>query len=178
MSARRDRSARGSPGFALHHGLQLAAAIVAAYGLSRALHLPEAYWAVISVLIVSRPDAAATARLGWERVRATMLGAAAGVATAWAEPRVALGGGLLALLPVTAFAFASGWASGWRTAAIAALIVADGGSLAGHSAVRVALLRTLEIAVGVASGLAAAWIGSTIRGRRRAKDREAPPRTG
>lgn len=149
-------------GFALRHGLQLAAAVAAAYGVSLALGLPEGYWAVMSVLIVSRPDAKATARLGWTRVQATVLGAAAGIAVVWVQPRIpgARAHLPLALALVALLAFASAWATWLRTAAIAALIVADGGVVAGHSALQVALLRTAEIGVGVATGLGAASLGS------------------
>jgi uncharacterized membrane protein YccC len=44
----------------IHHGLQLAAAIVLAYGVSTLLGLPESFWAVIRALIVLRPSAGAT----------------------------------------------------------------------------------------------------------------------
>lgn len=43
-----------------HHGLQLAAAVLAAYGLATLLRLPEQLWAVMTTLIVMRPNSGGT----------------------------------------------------------------------------------------------------------------------
>eukprot|EP01036_Dinobryon_divergens_P010090 gene10090-13509_t len=56
-------------------GVQLAGAVALAWIVSVALHLPESFWAVMSVLIVMRPSAGSTLDAGWDRVRGTAAGA-------------------------------------------------------------------------------------------------------
>src|SRR5262245_44810780 len=57
-------------------------AAVGSFALSQALHLPEAFWAVLTALVATRPHAAGTARAGVDRLIGTVAGAA--VATAFA----------------------------------------------------------------------------------------------
>lgn len=138
------------------HGLQLVAAVVAAFAASAVLRLPEGAWAVMSALIVTRANADATMAAGWQRVAATIAGSLCGLAGAWlfagADARA-----WLALLPVALLAFATADRPGLRSAPIAALIVLSAAGRAGASPVAVAALRTLEIAVGAAAGIGVAW---------------------
>ena len=148
------------------HGLQLALAVALAYGTSTLLHLPENFWAVMSALIVVRPTTGSTLGAGWDRVRGTCAGTLMGLGGVW----VAHHG--LAPEPVTlglvaAIAFASAIVPGLRSAPISALIVLTSAGVAGHSALSVALLRTAEIAIGVAVGLAVSMAGLSAHARGR-----------
>jgi uncharacterized membrane protein YccC len=135
------------------HGAQLAAAVVASYLCSAAVGLPEGFWAVMSALIVSRPDAGATLGAGWDRIRGTLLGTACGLAGVWLR-HAGLGAPAATLAIVAVLAFASAGVPILRSAPITALIILSSGGIAGHSALQVAGLRVAEIAIGVSAGLA------------------------
>lgn len=136
----------------LRYGARLAAAVLLAFAASAALHLPEGFWAVMSALIVVRPDTGSTLGAGWDRIRGALVGTALGLAgAAWRHA----GGGLdlAPLVLVALLAFAAGLSPTMRSAPISALIVVTSGGIAGHSAGQVALLRALEIGIGIAAAL-------------------------
>ena len=146
----------------VHHGLQMATAVIAAYLVSLAVGLPESLWAVMSTLIVMRPNAASTLDAGWARVAGTVTGAFCGVLGVALQqfgtnPLVTMLG-IVALL-----AFASAAAPTWRSAPVAALIVLAAGGLAGHSALQAAGLRVVQIVIGVAVAMAVAVVSSRYR---------------
>ena len=143
-------------------GVQLAAAVAIAWCAATALHLPESFWAVMSVLIVMRPSAGSTLDAGWDRVRGTAAGALVGMAGVWlqhhgAQPIATT----LALVVLLAFASAS--VPGMRSAPVAALIILSAGGIPGHSPLQVALLRMVQIGVGVGVALAVSVIASEYR---------------
>ncbi len=57
------------------HGMRLAATLVVAVGLSRALRLPHHYWLPLTVMIVLKPDFGATFTRGISRIIGTLVGA-------------------------------------------------------------------------------------------------------
>jgi uncharacterized membrane protein YccC len=136
----------------LRYGARLAGAVLLAFAASTALHLPEGFWAVMSALIVVRPDTGSTLGAGWDRIRGALVGTALGLAgAAW---RHACGGVDFApLVLVTLLSFAAGLSPTMRSAPISALIVVTSGGISGHSAAEVALLRALEIGLGIAAAL-------------------------
>jgi uncharacterized membrane protein YccC len=139
------------------HGARLAIAVVLAFGVSALFGLPENFWAVMSALIVVRPTAGSTLGAGWDRVRGTLGGTAIGLAGVWIFHGVHHGDPTangLALTIVAALAFASAVVPGLRSAPLSALIVLNSSGIPGHSAVDIAELRAIEIAIGVASGIA------------------------
>lgn len=140
-------------------GVQLAAAVAVAWLVSVALHLPESFWAVMSVLIVMRPSAGSTLDAGWDRVRGTAAGALCGLAGVYLQhhgaPALATTLGIVMLL-----AFASAAAPGLRSAPVAALIILSAGGIPGHSALQVALLRMVQIGIGVGVALAISTVAS------------------
>jgi len=142
--------------------VQLAIAVVVAYVVSAAVGLPESLWAVMSALIVMRPTAGSTLGAGWERMRGTLAGTLFGLSGVWLHhlgvPRSPATLAIVALL-----ALSSAWFPAMRSAPITALIVLSSGGIAGHSALRVAFLRVMEIAIGVATGLAISLIGLGAR---------------
>ncbi|VTU16202.1 putative membrane protein [Variovorax sp. SRS16] len=148
------------------HGVQLAIAVLVSYLASAALGLPESLWAVMSALIVMRPTAGSTLGAGWERMRGTLAGTLFGLGGVWlhhigvATPLATLG--IVALLALSSARFPA-----MRSAPITALIVLSSGGMAGQPALRVALLRVMEIAIGVATGLAISLIGLASHARAR-----------
>jgi uncharacterized membrane protein YccC len=133
-----------------HQGLQMVAAVGLAYACSRWAGLPENLWAVMTTLIVMRPNAASTADAALDRAASTLLGACCGLAGVYVEQ---LGANPLAitLAVVALLAYAGAAMPGLRGAPIAALIVLSASSLAGHSALQVAALRLVQVGIGIAA---------------------------
>jgi len=143
-------------------GAQLAAAVAIAWGLSKALGLPESFWAVMSVLIVMRPSAGSTLEASWDRMSGTFAGALVGLAAVWLiHHGLPAAAGALAVVLLLSFVGAA--VPGLRSAPIAALIILSAGSLPGHSALQVALLRLLQIGIGVGVALAMALLSAEYR---------------
>ncbi|HET7837846.1 MAG TPA: FUSC family protein [Variovorax sp.] len=145
-----------------HHGLQLAAAVLLASAVSALLALPEHLWAVMSALIVLRPSSGATWEASWDRTRATLIGAVAGLLGVFLQhhgshPQATL------LAIVVGLAFASAASPAFRSAPVAALIILAAGDLPGHSALQVAALRVAQILIGVAVAMAVALVSSRYR---------------
>ncbi|MDB5827628.1 MAG: rane protein-like protein, partial [Variovorax sp.] len=143
-------------------GLPLAIAVLAAWGVSLAVGLPESFWSVMSVLIVMRPSAGSTLGAGWERVRGTAVGAAVGLAGVYLQhhgaPALATTLALVALLGLIGGAF-----PGMRSAPVAALIILSAGGIPGHSALQVAVLRMMQIGIGVGVALLISVIAAEYR---------------
>lgn len=140
-------------------GAQLAAAVAIAWGVATVLHLPESFWAVMSVLIVMRPSAGSTLDAGWDRVRGTAAGALCGLAGVYLQhhgaPALAT---TLAVVMLLSFAGAS--VPGLRSAPVAALIILSAGGIPGHSVLQVAMLRMAQIGIGVGVALAVSTVMS------------------
>lgn len=136
----------------LWHGAQLAVAVIAAYAVSSALHLPESLWAVMSALIVVRPNAGASVGAGGARLGGTVLGTLCGVGGVWLRQH-GVDAAPATLLIVAALAFASATLPLIASAPVAALIILSSGSMPGHSALQVAWLRGAEVGIGVLVGL-------------------------
>jgi|GEM_PF-6931860 len=140
------------------HGLQVARTLVAtllAFGASRALGLPEPHWAVISVLIVMRPEIDGMGA-GRQRLLGTLAGCGLGILMVWAEHRgipdwLALGAALGGLAPAAAEIEAL------RAAPMAAVIVSSAGGHGG-GALGVGVLRLAEVATGILAGVATRFL--------------------
>lgn len=136
--------------------LRMAIAGLLAYAAAQALHLPEAFWAVLSALIVSRPHRGGTVQAGIGRLAGTLAGilwaiiVAAGrhwqIAEAWLLP-------VLLLPPAALIA----WRPEYRTAPIAAVIVFSS-TPHGGAPLAAAALRLAEIALGAGIGMSVAWL--------------------
>lgn len=125
--------------------LRMVLAAVGSFAVSQALHLPEAFWAVLTALVAARPHAAGTARAGIDRLIATIAGAA--VATAFALTHLHLNQLELLLGVLVPLCLLVALHDNYRAAPVAALIVLSGGMI-GESPLNTALYRTSEIAVG------------------------------
>ena len=139
------------------NGLQMAAAVVAAYVASLAAGLPEHFWAVMSALIVMRPNMASTFDAG-----STLLGALCGLLGVWVE-NLGVNALFATLAIVAALAYLSAAIPAMRGAPIAALIVLSAAALIGHSALQVAFLRVLQIIIGVGVAIAISKLSAKYR---------------
>jgi uncharacterized membrane protein YccC len=127
--------------------LRMVASGLISFALSSfVLHLPESMWAVLTALIVSRPDMQGAVGAGIGRLAGTIFGAAIAGSVSFGDiyhvPEIAL---LAAVLVPTSLLAAT--SREYRTAPIAALIVISSGTVGG-SAVGTAVARTIEIALG------------------------------
>ena len=160
IAAALEREGRG------RHGAQLALAVLVAYAVSASLGLPESLWAVMSALIVVRPNTGTTLSAGGIRLGGTVLGTLAGIGGVWLRHH---GASLPAvtLSVVAALAFASALLPVFSSAPIAALIVLSSTALPGHSVLQVAGLRAVEVGIGVLTGVAVSLVlrgaGATAR---------------
>lgn len=145
-----------------HHGLQLAATVVLAFAVSAVLGLPEHLWAVMSALIVLRPNSGSTWEASWDRTRATLVGALAGLLGVFLQHHGSPAHATL-LAIVTGLAFASAASPALRSAPVAALIILAAGDIPGHSALQVAVLRVAQILIGVGVAMAVALASSCYR---------------
>lgn len=148
------------------HGTQLALAMLLAYGLALALRLPEALWAAMSALLITRAHTGATLGTAWLRVLGTVAGAAIGLSSVWLAtilpiPQVAV---LLAVLG--ALAYASVHTRALASAPVSALIVGTAAAAAGQPVLVVAVLRVAAIGLGVLAGLAVTLALSRLRAAR------------
>jgi uncharacterized membrane protein YccC len=154
------------------HGLRLAIAVVVSFVVSTAFGLPESFWAVMSALIVVRPTAGSTLGAGWDRVRGTLSGTVIGLGGVWLH-QVGIGSHTSTLAIIAIVAFLSAVVPAMRSAPISALIILDSGGIAGHSALDVAGLRAIEIAIGVATGVAISLVAFATHARERFADASA-----
>ena len=156
----------GLPVQTLRQGAQLAITVLLGYGLAAALGLPERFWVVITVLIVMRSDAGSAIDAGWDRVRGTVVGALAGLLGVYLH-HAGANGTAVTLAIVSVLAFGSAALPMLRSSAVAALIVLAAGEIAGHSPLEVAVLRVVQIGIGVVVSVAVAQATSqhSTRGR-------------
>ena len=135
-----------------HHGVQLAVAVLLAWFIPAAFGMREHFWALMSTLIVMRPDTGGTLDAGWDRMRGTLIGAASGLLGS-AIQHAGSNALMTTLAIVAVLAFVGALNPAWRSAPIAALIVLSAGALPGHTSLQAAELRVLQIGMGV--GIAA-----------------------
>lgn len=137
--------------------LRMSIAALLAYGAATTLHLPEAFWAVLSALVVSRPHRGGTMQAGVGRFAGTLAGVVWAMAVAAGRHwQIAEAWLLLALLvPLTALV---AWRADWRTAPIAAVIVLSSAPHGAGAPLAAAALRLAEITLGAGIGMAVAWL--------------------
>jgi len=143
---------------------------VGSFALSQALHLPEAFWAVLTALVATRPHAAGTARAGIDRLIGTIAGAA--VATAFALTHLHLTQLEMLFAVLVPLCLLVAVHENYRAAPVAALIVLSGGMI-GHSPLGTALYRTSEIAVGALVAFIVAAVVMPKRSNDKALDHAA-----
>jgi len=139
------------------YGAQLAVSCVVAYSIPWALSLPEAFWAVMSALIIMRPRTGTTLGEGWNRFKGALTGTLFGLFGVWMHSLGILTS-VTTLAVIAVLAFIAGLAPALRAAPITALIILSSGGIPGHGPWQVAGLRILEIAIGIAAGLLVSWL--------------------
>jgi hypothetical protein len=153
---RATRSTEGDMRF----GLALAATVSACLFVVRALDLPRGYWVVVSVLVVFRPEQAATRRRGLDRLYGTLLGCALAIGLVFLVRAPWLADVMLFLLMVGFFRLlpvAYGWSLAFFTPALVLGI-----SLLEPGNWHWAANRAVDVAAG---SLVALGAGALLRGR-------------
>ena len=149
-------------------GVQMTVVVVAAYLVSLVTGLPEHVWAVMSALIVARPNVASTLDAAWDRTRSTCLGVACGLTGVWLT-RLGVGVAVSTLGIVVLLAYVSATLPSLRSAPIAALIVLSSAELTGNGTLHVALVRVAQIVIGVVVAVVVSGVSSRYRAADRLK---------
>ncbi len=130
--------------------LRMLVAAVAAYASSTMIHLPGAYSAVITTLIVARPHSSGVLRASFERFLATIVGAAIACLATFGR-LVHIPELLLILLALSPLALITAHNSAYRTAMIAAMIVLSAPA-GGGTPLQAAGIRLLGVSLGAVIG--------------------------
>jgi hypothetical protein len=139
--------------FHWHEGraaLRMVVAAMLTYAIAHFSKLPGAYSGVITTIIVARSDSTGTLMASLDRLAATLVGAGlacvASFARIWSVPELVLIPATLAPLAIVAAHKAS-----YRTSMMSAMIVLSVATIGGDP-IRMALLRTGEVAMGAVVG--------------------------
>ena len=154
-----------------HQGLRTAIAAGLAYWFASLLHLPGAYWAAISAIIVMQSEVGATVLASRDRFIGTILGAVVGWLTAmfWHGYIVIFAlAVLLVMVLCTTLRYKNSGRLGGVTVAI--IVLAPN-----HGAIwHFALQRFLEVSLGIAVSLAVALISTKVHRMQRKKLHTGP----
>ncbi|TGD96595.1 FUSC family protein [Methylobacterium nonmethylotrophicum] len=151
----------------LTQALRMTAASLATFVLAESLDLPQAYWAVITALIVTQSSVGGSLKAALDRFLGSVLGACYGGAVAFAIPHHGGAATLAALfVAVAPLTLAAAVSAGFRIAPITAIIVllSTTGSTLGPLAF--ALDRIFEIGLGCVVGLAVSLLVAPARAAR------------
>ncbi len=151
----------------LTQSLRMTAASLATFLLAESLGLPQAYWAVITALIVTQSSVGGSLKAALDRFLGSVLGACYGGAVAFALPHHGGASTVIALVVAVApLTVAAAVSAGFRIAPITAIIVllSTTGSTLGPLAF--ALDRILEIGLGCVIGLAVSLLVAPARAAR------------
>lgn len=153
----------------VRHAVKTALAATAAYGLTTLFDLPQAYWAVISVILVMQANLGGSIQAGVNRILGAAAGALLGAAslTAFHSSTLALGVGLGLTSLVCAYFvhLHESFRMAGLTAAIIILQHGQGGALVDYT-----VYRFLEISLGVAVALGFSLLVWPSRAGRLLKD--------
>jgi gas vesicle protein len=132
-------------------------AVLASYGVTSLLNLPQGYWAVFTTLIVMQGSVGGTVGASIDRLYGTVLGAAVGGFAAWARPQTPEGLALALVVACGLTGFIAAVRPKLRIAPVTAaiLLLTATGKLGPFAA---ALDRTIEIGVGGVIGVLAALL--------------------
>jgi uncharacterized membrane protein YccC len=132
-------------------------AVLASYGVTSLLNLPQGYWAVFTTLIVMQGSVGGTVGASIDRLYGTVLGAAVGGFAAWARPQTPEGMAVALVVACGLTGFIAAVRPKLRIAPVTAaiLLLTATGKLGPFAA---ALDRTIEIGVGGVIGVLAALL--------------------
>ncbi|MGE7417947.1 FUSC family protein [Methylobacterium tarhaniae] len=151
----------------LTQAVRMTAASLATFGLAESLDLPQAYWAVITALIVTQSSIGGSLKAALDRFLGSVVGACYGGAVAFAIPHHGGASTFAALfVAVAPLTVAAAVSAGFRIAPITAIIVllSTTGSTLGPLAF--ALDRIFEIGLGCVVGLAVSLLVAPARAAR------------
>ena len=149
----------------LRHAVRVSAAVGAAFAVGALLHLPQAYWAVFTAVLVVQTSIGGTITATVERLIGTVVGGLAGVLGAYVRAQTVLEEGLVLSAVIALLAFGAAIRPSLRVAPITAAIVLIGGS--SHMApLAAAAWRVVEILIGSVIGLGATLLVFPARARK------------
>jgi uncharacterized membrane protein YccC len=132
-------------------------ALAAAFALTRALHLPSGYWAMITVTIVVQDNVGGTLDAGVSRFAGTVVGALFGMAGVLVRAHALVPKWAILAATMVPLALLSASTPRLRTAPLTALIVLLITPHSGSS-IDLALSRIAEITLGSVIGILAALV--------------------
>lgn len=146
----------GSKTAVIVHSLRTGVAAVSSLLMARLAHLPEAYWAPITTLVITQSSLGAALAVSRQRFLGTLLGAAlGGLIATYFPPRVWVFGVCVVLLGVLCALVRAGQAA-YRFGGVALAIVLLVTSTA--PAWRIAFDRFASVSIGIVVALLLAWI--------------------
>jgi uncharacterized membrane protein YccC len=151
----------------LQFGLRMTLAALASYGLGEALGLAQAYWAVLSSVIVTQGSVGGSLKAGINRMIGTVGGAVWGAIVSFLIPHGDAREMSAALFAATApLAIVTGFRADYRVAPITAIIVLTGSAAFQTDPVSSAISRVFEISLGSAVAIAVAFFILPARAHR------------
>ncbi|MBE7218312.1 MAG: FUSC family protein [Caulobacteraceae bacterium] len=138
----------------LSQAVRVVAGVAVAFAAYEVLRLPQGYWAVFTVVIVTQGSIGGTLGAASDRMIGTLAGALVGGAAAALRPRTALGLGVALALCIGLTAYAAARSSQLKVAPVttAIMLLSQSG---GSPPELAALYRVVEIALGGAIGVLA-----------------------
>lgn len=155
------------------HAIRVSVAVGTAFACGALFHLPQAYWAVFTAVIVVQTSVGGTITASMERLAGTVVGAAIGAAAAYVRASTVVGEGLTLSLAIAIAAFAAAVRPSLRVAPVTAAIVLVGGVTTRMDPVVAAAWRVVEIFLGSAIGVAATLLIFPARARKAIAERAA-----
>lgn len=150
----------------LRHAIRVSAAVAAAFAMGELFHLPQAYWAVFTAVIVVQTSIGGTITASLERLAGTVVGALIGGAAAYVRANTIVGEGLTLSAAIAVAAFAAAVRPSLRAAPVTAAIVLVGGVTARMDPLVAAAWRVIEICLGSLVGVAATLFIFPARARK------------
>ncbi|MEH3147974.1 MAG: FUSC family protein [Methylobacterium frigidaeris] len=151
----------------LVQALRMTVASLVTYGLGEAFGLPQAYWAVITAIIVTQSSLGSSLKAALDRFLGSVLGAVYGGLVALVMPHHGGWTSALALaVAVAPLAVAAAFSAGFRIAPITAVIVLLGTTGATLGPFTFAVDRLLEVGLGCAVGLLVSLVVAPARATR------------
>jgi uncharacterized membrane protein YccC len=148
----------------LRHAVRVSVAVGAAFLVGAMLHLPQAYWAVFTAVIVVQTSIGGTITAATERMIGTVVGGLVGMAAAYVRTQTVIEEGLVLSAAIAILAFAAAVRPSLRVAPITAAIVLVGGS-AHMDPFKAAVWRVVEILIGSVIGLSSTLLIFPARAR-------------
>ena len=150
----------------LRHAIRVSVAVGLSFAIGELLHLPQAYWAVFTSVLVVQTSIGGTITAGVERLIGTVVGGLVGVGAAYLKASTVLEEGFILSGAIALLAFAAAVRPSLKVAPVTAAIVLVGGSTAHMDPLIAAAWRVVEILIGSVVGLSATLLVFPARARK------------